>query len=60
MTREIAAAVIADKAVPASRKQFKDLQAAIHVSLRKRNGGAVTGEGTPAQWRLKEAPSSNL
>src|SRR3981081_3412038 len=46
-TREIAEALIADKAVPASRKQFVDLQAAIHAALRKRNGGAGVGEGTP-------------
>jgi len=32
-----------------------DLQAAIHAALRKRNGGAVVGQGTPARWRLKEA-----
>jgi hypothetical protein len=54
-TRDIAEALIADKDVPASRKQFVDLQAAIHVALRKRAGGAVVGEGTPARWRLKEA-----
>src|SRR3954451_18918008 len=44
-TREIAEALIAGKDVPASRKQFSDLQAAIHVALRKRAGGAVVGEG---------------
>jgi hypothetical protein len=32
------------KAVPATRKQFKDLVAAIHVALRKRDGGSVVGE----------------
>jgi len=53
--REIAEALIAGKDVPASRKQFVDLQAAIHAALRKRAGGAVVGEGTPARWRLKEA-----
>src|SRR5947199_4898434 len=37
--REIAETLIADKAAPASRKQFVDLQAAIHVALRKRAGG---------------------
>jgi uncharacterized protein YijF (DUF1287 family) len=46
--RGIATALIADKAVPATRKQFVDLQAAIHVALRK-------SEGVPARWRLKEA-----
>jgi hypothetical protein len=49
-TREIAEALIADKA---TRKQAVDLQAAILVALRKRNGGVVAGEG--ARWRLKEA-----
>src|SRR3954464_10175785 len=39
-TREIAEALIAGKDVPASRKQFVDLQAAIHVALRKRAGTA--------------------
>src|SRR4051794_18151166 len=41
MAREIADALIADEAVPASRKQFVDLLAAIHVALRKRAGGTV-------------------
>jgi hypothetical protein len=50
--REIAEALIADKAVPATRKQFTDLQAAVLAALRKRQGGAVTGEGVPARWRL--------
>jgi hypothetical protein len=40
---------------PATRKQFKDLIAAIHVALRKRDGVTVVGEGSPAKWRLKEA-----
>jgi hypothetical protein len=53
--REIAEALIADKAVPATRKQFTDLQAAVLAALRKRYGGAVVGEGVPARWRLKEA-----
>jgi hypothetical protein len=52
--REIAQTVIADKAVPATRKQFVDLQAAIHAALRKRNGEGVIGEGAPARWQLKE------
>jgi hypothetical protein len=51
--REIATALIVDKAVPATRKQFKDLVAAIHAALRKRAGGTVVGEGAPARWRLK-------
>ena len=53
--REIAEALIAGKALQATRKQAIDLQAAILVALRKRNGGAVIGEGAPARWRLKEA-----
>jgi hypothetical protein len=52
--REIAQALIADKAIPATRKQFLDLTAAIHVAFRKRDGGAVIGEGVPARWRLAE------
>ena len=53
--REIADALIADKAPQATRKQAIDLQTAILVALRKRNGGAVVGEGAPAGWRLKDA-----
>jgi hypothetical protein len=53
--REIAEALMADKAVPATRKQFTDLQAAVLAALRKRHGGAVVGEGVPARWNLKEA-----
>lgn len=53
--REIAAALIAGKAAPATRKQFMDLIAAIHAALRKRAGVTVVGEGVPARWRLKEA-----
>jgi hypothetical protein len=34
------------------RKQAIDLQAAILAALRKRNEGAVAGEGAPARWRL--------
>ena len=47
---EIAEALIADKA---TRKHAVDLQTAILVAFRKRNGGMVAGEG--ARWRLKEA-----
>jgi hypothetical protein len=50
--RQIADALIADKAPQATRKQAIDLQAAILSALRKRNGGMVIGEGTPARWRL--------
>ena len=53
--RQIADALIAGKAPQATRKQAIDLQAAILAALRKRNGGAVVGEGAPARWRLKEA-----
>jgi hypothetical protein len=49
---EIADTLIADKAPQATRKQAIDLQAAILVALRKRNGGAMVGEGAPARWRL--------
>jgi hypothetical protein len=50
--RQIAGALIADKAPQATRKQAIDLQAAILSALRKRNGGMVIGEGAPARWRL--------
>jgi hypothetical protein len=53
--REIADALIADKAPEATRKQAIDLQAAILAALRKRDGTTVIGEGAPARWRLKEA-----
>jgi hypothetical protein len=51
--REIADAMIAGKAVQATRKQFKDLQAAILAALRKRDRAMIVGEGAPARWRLK-------
>jgi hypothetical protein len=51
--REIAEALIAGKAAPATRKQFIDLQAAILAALRKRNGKTVAGAGAPARWSLK-------
>jgi hypothetical protein len=53
--REIAETLIAGKAVPATRKQFKDLQAAVLAALRKRDGAMVVSAGAPAHWRLKEA-----
>jgi hypothetical protein len=53
--REIADKLVADKAPEASRKQSKDLQAAILAALRKREGVTVVGEGAPARWRLQEA-----
>jgi hypothetical protein len=50
--REIADVLIADKAPQATRKQAIDLQAAILAALRKRDSGAVVGEGSPARWKL--------
>jgi hypothetical protein len=50
--REIADALIADKAPQATRKQASDLQAAILAALRKRNGASVVGDGGPARWTL--------
>jgi hypothetical protein len=50
--REIAEALIADKAPQATRKQAMDLQAAILAALRKRDGSTVVGEGAPIRWRL--------
>jgi hypothetical protein len=55
--REIADALIADKAPQATRKQAIDLQAAILSGLRKRDGATVVSAGAPARWRLKEAPT---
>jgi hypothetical protein len=52
--RQIADALLAGKKPEATRKQAIDLQAAILAALRKRNGGAVIGDGAPARWRLKE------
>jgi hypothetical protein len=50
--REIADALIDGKTPEATRKLAIDPQAAILAALRKRNGGAVVGDGSPAQWRL--------
>ena len=50
--REIADKLVADKAPQMTRKQAIDLQAAILAALRKRNGGVVFGDGSPARWRL--------
>jgi hypothetical protein len=50
--REIADALVADKAPQATRKQAIDLQAAIFAALRKRDGLTVIGEGAPARWEL--------
>ena len=43
--REIADALVADKAPQATRKQFKDLQAAVLAALRKRDGAMVVSNG---------------
>jgi hypothetical protein len=56
--REIAEALIAGKAPQATRKQAIDLQAAILAVLRKRNGGAVVGDGSPARWKLASISGS--
>ena len=50
--REIADRLMAERAPEATRKQAIDIQAAIVASLRKRKGGLVIGEGTPARRRL--------
>jgi hypothetical protein len=56
MTAEdIGKALLARKMPEATRKQENNLQAAILAALRKRKGGAVTGDGFPQRWRLKEA-----
>src|SRR5467141_810666 len=47
--REIADALIVGKPPRAARKQAIDLQAAILVAPRKRNGTTVVGEGSPAR-----------
>src|ERR1700694_3998405 len=51
--REIADALIADRAPQATRKQAIDLQAAILAALRKRDGGSVIGDGAPARWKIR-------
>jgi hypothetical protein len=48
--REIATALIANKAVPASRKQFMDLQAA--MAMRKRDGRIVMMSPPKDQHRV--------
>jgi hypothetical protein len=50
--REIADALPAGKKPEATRKQTIDVQAAILAALRKRSGGSVVGEGSPARWEL--------
>jgi hypothetical protein len=58
--REIADALVADKAPQATRKQAIDLQAAILTALRKRDGAMVVGVGAPARWSLRASPSAEL
>jgi len=58
--REIAETLIAGKAPEASRKQSKDLQAAILAALRKRDGAMVVGVGVPARWSLRASLSAEL
>ena len=55
--REIADALVADKAPQATRKQAIDLQAAILAALRKRDGAMVVGVGALARWSLRASPS---
>jgi hypothetical protein len=50
---DICKALLAGKRPEPTRKQENNLQAAILAALRKRNGGAVVGDGQPARWRLK-------
>ena len=52
--RAIADALIADRAPQATGKQTMDLQAAILAALRRRDGGTVLGEGSPARSRLHD------
>jgi hypothetical protein len=49
---DICQALLAGKTPAATRKQENNLQAAILAALRKRNGGTVVGEGSPARWAL--------
>jgi hypothetical protein len=51
--REIAQALIADKGLTASRKQFVGLMAAIHAAPRKQDGVNLASEGALARRRLK-------
>jgi hypothetical protein len=51
---DICKALLAGKTPAATGKQENNLQAAILAALRKRDGGAVVGEGSPARWRLKD------
>jgi hypothetical protein len=48
--------VLAGKSPEATRKQENNLQAAILAALRKRDGGAVVSDGSPAKWALLSRP----
>jgi hypothetical protein len=50
--REIATALIADKAAPATRKQFMDLTAATHSALWKRDDVTAIGRKVEVGGRL--------
>lgn len=51
---DICKALLSGKSPAATRAQENNLQAAILAALRKRRGIAVSSEGFPARWRLKE------
>jgi hypothetical protein len=51
--REIAGALLADKAPQATWRQAIDLQAAILAALRKRDGAMVIDAGVPVRWRRR-------
>lgn len=53
--REITDAVLDGKTPKPTRKQEIDVQAAILGALRKRDGGMVVGEGSPAKWQLVDS-----
>jgi hypothetical protein len=54
-TREISDALLVGKRPEATPYQLEKLRAAVFGVLRKRNGGAVVGDGPRGAWRLKEA-----
>ena len=57
--REISDALLTGKRPEATRHQAMVLQAAILAVLRKRNGAAVVGEGSPARWGLYSRTSDS-
>jgi hypothetical protein len=48
-------ALLVGKRPEATPYQLEKLRAAVFGVLRKRNGGAVVGDGPRGAWRLKEA-----